>query len=92
VIGIFINKTQKEIMEKKDARMSETNESLNNIKMLKLYSWQELFEQRIIHKRSLEVGVITKMGYLSSALIGFLYLFPNMMPVVCFTTYIGLDL
>lgn len=34
-------------MERKDDRMTETNEALNNIKMLKLYSWQELFEQRI---------------------------------------------
>jgi ABC-type bacteriocin/lantibiotic exporter with double-glycine peptidase domain len=47
VIGIYLNKNQKIVMEKKDERMVETNESLNNIKMLKLYSWQELFEQRI---------------------------------------------
>jgi len=26
-------------MERKDQRMNETNESINNIKMLKLYSW-----------------------------------------------------
>jgi ABC-type bacteriocin/lantibiotic exporter with double-glycine peptidase domain len=39
LIGIFLNKQQKIILERKDARMTETNESLNNIKMLKLYSW-----------------------------------------------------
>lgn len=39
LIGSFLNKNQKVIMERKDQRMSETNESLNNIKMLKLYSW-----------------------------------------------------
>jgi len=79
-------------MERKDARMSETNESLNNIKMLKLYSWQELFEQRINNKRALEVKALKSTGFASSMLIGFLYLFPNMMPAVCFTTYIALDL
>lgn len=54
-LGVFLNKIQKVILERKDARMSETNESLNNIKMLKLYSWQELFEQRINQKRSSEL-------------------------------------
>lgn len=44
IIGIYLNKNQKIVMEKKDERMVETNESLNNMKMLKLYSWQELFE------------------------------------------------
>lgn len=39
LIGVYINKNQKVVMENKDERMSETNESLNNIKMLKLYSW-----------------------------------------------------
>ena len=38
-IGSYLNKNQKVIMERKDQRMSETNESLNNIKILKLYSW-----------------------------------------------------
>ena len=47
IIGVYLNKNQKIIMERKDERMTETNEALNNIKMLKLYSWQELFEQRI---------------------------------------------
>jgi hypothetical protein len=47
IIGVYLNKNQKIIMERKDDRMTETNEALNNIKMLKLYSWQELFEQRI---------------------------------------------
>ena len=55
IIGFFLNKNQKVILERKDARMTETNESLNNIKMLKLYSWQELFEQRINQKRGVEL-------------------------------------
>jgi ATP-binding cassette, subfamily C (CFTR/MRP), member 1 len=89
---VYLNKNQTVIMERKDARMSETNESLNNIKMLKLYSWQELFEQRINAKRATEVSALSRSGIASSFLIGFVYLFPNLMPAVCFTTYIGLDL
>ena len=43
LIGIYLNKVQKELMDRKDERMVETNQALNNIKMLKLYSWQTLF-------------------------------------------------
>lgn len=35
--------------------MTETNESLNNVKMLKLYAWQNFFEQRIQQKREAEI-------------------------------------
>ena len=90
IIGFFLNKNQKVILERKDARMTETNESLNNIKMLKLYSWQELFEQRINQKRGVELQALKRGGMATSMLIAFSYMFPNMMPAVCFGTYIGL--
>ncbi len=60
--------------------MSETN------------SWQQLFEGRINQKRALEVATLRKQGFVTSLIIGLGYLFPNMMPAVCFTTYIGFDL
>ena len=44
-------------MKKSDARVSTTSESLNNIKMLKLYSWTEQFEKTITEKRNEELGV-----------------------------------
>lgn len=50
-IGNYIKKRQIEVMKAKDKRMNETNQALNNIKFLKLYSWQDLFESRIQEKR-----------------------------------------
>ena len=38
-IGIYQNKQEKIIMRRCDRRMKVTTESINNIKMLKLYSW-----------------------------------------------------
>lgn len=38
-VGIYQNKQEKIIMRRKDRRMKVTTESINNIKMLKLYSW-----------------------------------------------------
>jgi len=71
--------------------MVETNQALNNIKMLKLYSWQDLFEAKINQMRDFELALLKKQGAVISLMIGFVYLFPNLMPAVCFTTYIWFD-
>ena len=42
-------------MKKKDGRMAVTTESMNNAKMLKLYSWQDNFMQRTFRRRKEEV-------------------------------------
>lgn len=57
VLSKFQAKLQKEYMKKQDARVSATTESLNNIKMLKLYSWTKQFESNINDKREEEIGV-----------------------------------
>lgn len=48
---------QKVYMAKQDARLNITTESLNNIKMLKLYSWTSQFEEAIDSKRDAELAV-----------------------------------
>lgn len=45
-------------MKKQDARVNTTSESLNNIKMLKLYSWTAIFNRVIESKRVEELGVL----------------------------------
>jgi hypothetical protein len=47
-------------MKRKDARMEETTESLNNMKTLKLNSWQENSYGRIVNKRALELKALRK--------------------------------
>ena len=39
IVGLWYNKVEKVVMASKDARMAVTTESINNAKMLKLYSW-----------------------------------------------------
>jgi len=34
-------------MDRKDERMNATNEAINHIKMLKMYSWTDVFEKEI---------------------------------------------
>ena len=39
ILVTWYEKVQRNVMKRKDARMSVTTESINNAKMLKLYSW-----------------------------------------------------
>lgn len=64
VISIIINvwlsrrsaRFQKALMAKTDARVTQTAECLNNIKMIKLYAWVDLFSGKIDTKRKEELN------------------------------------
>jgi ABC-type multidrug transport system fused ATPase/permease subunit len=66
VVAFFVNLTlgriqarlQKAYMKKQDARVNTISESLNNIKMLKLYSWTRIFDDVINVKRAEELAVL----------------------------------
>ena len=47
ILGVYLSKIEKRLMEAKDARMRVTTEALNYPKMLKLYSWERNFVKRI---------------------------------------------
>ena len=88
--GKALRKVQKIVMKAKDGRMKVTTESISNIKMIKLYSWQENFLERIYRRRERDVSALRKGGFLVGNLIFFVYLFPSLLPVATFATYIGL--
>lgn len=69
--------------------MKGTTESINNIKMLKLYSWQEGFLERIYRRRAKELITERKINFGWACFIVGAYLFPNMLPAVTFATFIG---
>jgi len=77
-------------MKAKDGRMKATTEAMTNIKMIKLYSWQENFLQRIYRRRDIDVKALRRGGFAVAFLIFFIYLFPSMLPVTTFGTYIAL--
>ena len=56
--------------------MSATTESLNNIKMLKLYSWTKQFERNINDKREEELGVYWRRLNIAMVSVTSLYFFP----------------
>ena len=58
ILGRWGAKLQKKSMRWKDARVKALTESLNNIKMLKLYSWMDTFANLIKEKRAPELAVL----------------------------------
>ena len=88
-IGLYYNMQEKILMRRKDRRMKVTTESINNIKMLKLYSWQDSFLQRIYRRREKELITERKINFGWAYVVAGIYLFPNLLPAVTFSTFIG---
>ncbi len=76
-------------MTKTDARVSATTESLNNIKMLKLYSWTEAFEKNINEKRDIELGIMYRRFIIANFSVALMYFFPQILSAVVFSVFIG---
>ena len=51
------NILEKEFMKKKDERMKTTTETFENIKILKLYNWENKFQEKILLKREKEIEI-----------------------------------
>ena len=76
-------------MKQQDERVSLTTEGLNNIKMLKLYSWADFFTVMIGKVRVREVAILRKRLVLGIFVVSLLYFFPALLQAVSFTAYIG---
>ncbi|WAR56973.1 hypothetical protein PtB15_8B17 [Puccinia triticina] len=62
--------TDKQQMENQDARTTLMNEILNNIRSIKLYTWEKAFTEKLTTIRNgRELVVLRKIGYLLSASI-----------------------
>ena len=76
-------------MQCQDARLNTTTESLNNIKILKLYSWTDTFEKAIQAKRKLEMSVFWKRLMVGMMNVTSLYFFPQVLSAVVFSVFIA---
>ena len=56
LLGRKMSRAQKELMEIKDKRMKACNELLSNIRIFKLYGWEEKLAERIYDAREIELG------------------------------------
>lgn len=80
---------QKPYMKCQDKRVSLTTEALNNIKMIKLYSWIDTIEEQIKQRRIDELTWWKKRLYMGMLIVSSLYFFPSSLQAVCYSFFIG---
>lgn len=85
----FNARYQREYMKRQDKRVGLTTEGLNNIKMIKLYSWIDIFTDMIAQKRLYEFKVLKTRLSLTVIIIASLYFFPSLLQAVSLTTFLG---
>jgi len=72
-------------MKAQDERMNLTNEMLQNIKIIKMYAWENIFLKLVSEKRTQELKVLAKVWKLSTLSVTFLYLFPAILQTATFS-------
>ncbi|XP_076311435.1 multidrug resistance-associated protein 1-like isoform X2 [Tachypleus tridentatus] len=75
-------------MKTKDQRIKLMNEVLNGIKVLKLYAWEEPFQQQILNIRLSEVQDLKKIAYLNAVNIFLWISAPFLVTMASFTAYV----
>ncbi|QCD83409.1 putative ABC transporter C family member 15 [Vigna unguiculata] len=72
------------IMEAKDSRIKMTSETMKNIRILKLHSWETSFLQKLLQLRETERGWLQKYLYTCSAVATLFWTSPTLVSVVTF--------
>jgi len=82
------SKLQKLQMKNKDSRTRLMNELLNNIRSIKLYSWENAFTKKLYAIRNdRELGTLRKIGLLSSASISLWNFIPFLVAFSAFSIF-----
>ena len=83
-----VNRNQ---MEAKGTRLRRMYELLNSIKLIKLYAWERIFEQRVNKCRETEITFLRKNAILK-AIINFVFgSAPILVTLVSFSIYVSID-
>ncbi|XP_027342453.1 putative ABC transporter C family member 15 [Abrus precatorius] len=72
------------IMEAKDSRIKVTSETMKNIRILKLHSWETTFLQKLLQLRETERRWLQKYLYTCSAIATLFWTSPTLVSVVTF--------
>ena len=74
-------------MKKSDLRMRVTTETFNNIKVIKLYGWDDVFQPRIEKARNEELDALEKRYKITQISQTLLWLAPIAMSVAAIGAY-----
>ncbi|XP_074647217.1 multidrug resistance-associated protein 1-like isoform X2 [Tubulanus polymorphus] len=86
-IGSKTRSLQIEQMHYKDSRVKLMNEVLGGMKVLKLYAWEESFEEKIDQLRAEELKRLKHISYLQATHTALFFLTPFMVSLCAFAAY-----
>ena len=76
-----ISSSYDKLMEFRDVRLKIVHEIINNIKSIKMFSWEEKFEERVNKMRAAEIKRIRTIAYLDALCV---YFWASAPPIITF--------
>lgn len=76
----------KDFLEAKDARVSQTFETLSGAKQIKVLAWEDIFIERIQNMRQKELKALSKQKYLDALCVFFWAITPTIIKLLTFAT------
>ncbi|EFA79345.1 hypothetical protein PPL_07763 [Heterostelium album PN500] len=87
VLGKRLLNLRRAFVKFTDLRVKATNEILQSIKVIKLYSWEDSFTKRVSNHRDKEVDQIFKFTYARSILVVLSLSVPTIVSMLVFSIY-----
>lgn len=81
-----ISSISKDFLEAKDARVSQTYETLSGAKQIKILAWEDIFVERIQNMRKEELKALSKQKYLDALCVFFWAITPTVIKLLTFAT------
>ncbi|ODV71464.1 plasma membrane ATP-binding cassette transporter [Cyberlindnera jadinii NRRL Y-1542] len=82
---------RKKVNKFTDSRISYMREILQNMKIIKLYSWEDAYEKTVTDERNNEIGVMLKMVSVRNFLMAFAISLPSVVSMVAFLVLYGVS-
>ena len=87
----MMKKIQGQLMRQKDKRSKLVDEILNGIKIIKLYSWENSFKEKITNTRNEEVKFLNRSAYYSMGITFAFSCTTFIVSLVSFSTFLLVD-
>ncbi|KAG9089172.1 hypothetical protein FS749_001555, partial [Ceratobasidium sp. UAMH 11750] len=87
VLANLVNSIQSERMKRTDARVQTITESMNVVRMIKMFAWEDKVKSQVTAKREEELRWYRKRQYLGLANIQFNYILPVIVMIVTYASH-----
>jgi hypothetical protein len=88
-VGVLQSKAWNMLLIEKDKRMNITTQTINSVKLIKIYAWTQKFLERIIKARKDETDKAWKALVTLAFFLLTLYIFPLLMNDTLFAVYLA---